>query len=644
MRDPKLIGAVLVALVVLALVASPLRSAPVSLAAETMPPVTPSPTPTPPPGAAYVQLPLSADIELVGNPPDARVRVTVTLPSSGFEIAWGQATRMGTTITAETRIWQVGEVAAAVATPYAHDYGLGNIPAGRYLFVLKAWGRMIGAEIITLSLPPGVTPTPSPTARPSPTPTGTPGPHPIPSMIIVAGRLVKLQVLASALPIYNLITENGQILALRSELDLEPFVDKEVVVGGYLVSPAGTPPVLQVLKIGLRPPPPTPRPTPTATPKPTLTPIPPVTPTPTVTPRPTPVPRGTAVVVGSAHLALGKSVRIPVTVKNITAPGGLAVYDFTVRYNPAVIRVDDVVGGMPPFDTPAAKNIVDGRVFFNGLQTGVPGPKGDIIVAYLVVTAVATTLSTTPLDITINTLADPNGVAIPAAAVRGWVSVLPTNTEAVVRLSPAVGPDRIAVINLLIDRVRNTTTNGDATLPGGAINFTGQATFNPDRINIVGIRGTGAINNPISDVRNDLGTVTVGGSRSGTSVPGPVIMTQLVPRITGSVNDSHIIGLLLDPIEDGSSSNLPIDTPPGLLLKRGDANNDGRVDMIDALWIAQFSVGVRTAGDTPGDLHPVNAASVKPDGDSGDRVDMTDALFIAQYKVGLRDENFELVR
>ncbi|MBI4332933.1 MAG: hypothetical protein HY673_16825 [Chloroflexi bacterium] len=650
MKCPKLIGGVLPALFVLTLLATPLGFEPTSYAKDSGVPVTPSPTPTQ--GTRYGDLPLGADIEMIGNHPDVKVRVTVMLPSAGFEIVWGQTTRTGNTVTAELGIWQMSDAAATVITSYVNDYSLGNLRAGRYMFVLKAWGRIIGAEIINIASPVVTTPTPSPTGKPSPTPTGTPGVTPVPQVISASGKLVKLPAAAGAAfkhSTHGLLKDGMLVLALASDrVDLSQYVDKEVSLEGNLVHSGlgGGPPLVNVLKIDVKLPLPTPRPTVTPTPKPTLTPAPPATPTPTptVTPRPAPVTRGTSVVVGSAHLPLGKSVRIPVTVKNITARNGLSAFDLSVRFKPEVVRVDDVVGGTAPFDAPAAKNIVNGQVLFTGFQTGIPGPKGDIIVAYLLVTAVATTLSTTPLDITVSALADASGDPIPATPVRGWVSVLPTNAEAVVRLVPAVGPDRIAVINLQVDRVRNTLTNGEIVLPDGIRSFNGQATFNPDRINILGIRGTGVFNNPVSDVRNDAGTVTVGGSRSGASGPGPVVMAQLVPRIAGSTGDDDNISLLLDPIDDGSDSSLPSETTPGLRLKRGDANNDGKVDIVDALWIAQFSVGVRGTGDQQGEVHSVNGASVKPDGASGDRLDMTDALFIAQYKVGLRNGNFEMVR
>jgi hypothetical protein len=63
------------------------------------------------------------------------------------------------------------------------------------------------------------------------------------------------------------------------------------------------------------------------------------------------------------------------------------------------------------------------------------------------------------------------------------------------------------------------------------------------------------------------------------------------------------------------------------LTLKGDVNGDGKVDITDALFIAQYTVGLRTL--TPTQLA---AGDVNCDG----KVDITDALFIAQYTVGLR--------
>jgi len=65
------------------------------------------------------------------------------------------------------------------------------------------------------------------------------------------------------------------------------------------------------------------------------------------------------------------------------------------------------------------------------------------------------------------------------------------------------------------------------------------------------------------------------------------------------------------------------------------------VDIIDAMFLAQYIVGLRNLGDS--DFNIVNGASVNQDGAESDKIDIIDAMYIAQYEVGIRDEYFELV-
>jgi hypothetical protein len=74
---------------------------------------------------------------------------------------------------------------------------------------------------------------------------------------------------------------------------------------------------------------------------------------------------------------------------------------------------------------------------------------------------------------------------------------------------------------------------------------------------------------------------------------------------------------------DTTPSPTPEATPePGTL---GDANDDGNIDIVDALLVAQFYVG----------LNPANFDQSKADTNCDGSVDIVDALLIAQYYVGL---------
>jgi len=132
----------------------------------------------------------------------------------------------------------------------------------------------------------------------------------------------------------------------------------------------------------------------------------------------------TTVAVGNIVLGSGAGGQVAITVKNITATYGLGACWFTIIYNPAVIRLDDVLAGDAPFGTPTY-NPTGGSVTLIAAQgTQVPGPKGDIVVARLKVTALA--LGSTALTLTIKPggLIDTHGNNIPAGVVNGQVSVV----------------------------------------------------------------------------------------------------------------------------------------------------------------------------------------------------------------------------
>ena len=85
-----------------------------------------------------------------------------------------------------------------------------------------------------------------------------------------------------------------------------------------------------------------------------------------------------------------------------------------------------------------------------------------------------------------------------------------------------------------------------------------------------------------------------------------------------------------DPIgtSKGIDTNIKIIKHTGILRvsgETGDVNNDGGVDIVDALVVAQYYVG----------LNPSNFDLSSADTDCDGNVDIVDALVIAQYYVGL---------
>ena len=64
---------------------------------------------------------------------------------------------------------------------------------------------------------------------------------------------------------------------------------------------------------------------------------------------------------------------------------------------------------------------------------------------------------------------------------------------------------------------------------------------------------------------------------------------------------------------------------PTASILLGDVNTNGAVDIVDALLVAQYYVG----------LNPANFNSAAADVNRSETIDIIDALLIAQYYVGI---------
>jgi len=90
--------------------------------------------------------------------------------------------------------------------------------------------------------------------------------------------------------------------------------------------------------------------------------------------------------------------------------------------------------------------------------------------------------------------------------------------------------------------------------------------------------------------------------------------------------DQKIAENWYDALTQVLSGNTPTD-PTGQL---GDVNSDGSIDIIDALLIAQYYVG----------LNPANFNAAYADVTRDNTIDIIDALRIAQCYVGIASCNF----
>ena len=182
--------------------------------------------------------------------------------------------------------------------------------------------------------------------------------------------------------------------------------------------------------------------------------------------------------------------------------------------------------------------------------------------------------------------------------------------------------------------VQDPHTDEVLTVPVGAYNA--EFYYDGSIVNVLEVRLTPPFDTGAVNIDNPGGVTRF----NGLSVEGalaPVDLAFLALRLQGSVHDQSQGTLVFAEVIDVEAETLT-PTPAEIShdFRRGDARADGTVNIADALYIAQYLAVLRDLGEGLDKVHPVNAASVKWDGDI-DVVDIADVLYICQYLVDLRD-------
>ncbi len=124
----------------------------------------------------------------------------------------------------------------------------------------------------------------------------------------------------------------------------------------------------------------------------------------------------------------GEPFEVTLKIEGIPEPG-MAAYDFWITFTPGVIQFATSVGDHewpdPNYGTPFVFTVdnVAGRISFNDIYTAIPAPSGDITLAVLHGTAIATESVSTDLHFDKSDIKDPDGADIPATVTDGEVRV-----------------------------------------------------------------------------------------------------------------------------------------------------------------------------------------------------------------------------
>lgn len=196
----------------------------------------------------------------------------------------------------------------------------------------------------------------------------------------------------------------------------------------------------------------------------------------------------------------------------------------------------------------------------------------------------------------------------------------------------------VILVDVKLDGLENPVTHDPVAMTDGLGAFQATAGGSPTGyFEIKGGRGAGNVFDGGLNVNTTTGEF--GSFQIGSTPQPPMTLCRLAVILNGATTSQGTLSVDFSVISDTTGANIPQSGTASLNFRRGDAKADGAVNMTDAMFAAQFAVGLRGL-DT---CNALNAASAKHDSTSGDKVDMTDAMFIAQRAVGLRDANFNLI-
>lgn len=193
-----------------------------------------------------------------------------------------------------------------------------------------------------------------------------------------------------------------------------------------------------------------------------------------------------------------------------------------------------------------------------------------------------------------------------------------TDTAIIAIADAAASPSDTTTTQITIDDMTNF---GAATVT---------LSYDPTVVQIGNVTA-GDVGTPTPSIDNTAGTATITAYVSTAIGPdSPITFANVELLAVGNDGESSPLTLEVTTLADVDGTPVPATTESGVFTisgLRGDANDDGMINVVDAMFVAQYVVGNRDASD----LNMANA-----DANLGGTVDVVDAMFIAQYVVGSR--------
>lgn len=317
-------------------------------------------------------------------------------------------------------------------------------------------------------------------------------------------------------------------------------------------------------------------------------------------------------------------------------PYGLGSYTIRVNFDPDSLVITDITRGDTPFDAPIF-GIYQGYVDITQFST-TPTVSGNLKLCDL--NFIGDKAGDSTLVLTVVSLFDSYGNSIGYRSENGTITQFSLDVE--VATHQVKDTDGVVVVSAEVISVKEHGTQ-EIILEALIGNYTMGIEFNPSQVEIAGVRGGSApfdtIDTADTAIDNVAGTASVSDTAGEFGIVAPVVMTKIAPILKGSVLSSSTLTIAFVEIRGLDGTKLtPLGQPMVLNFHRGDIDGNGSINIRDAMFGAQYVVGIRPVKD----ILLLNMASIKQDV-GGVKADITDCMFLAQYIVGIRDNNMALV-
>lgn len=211
-------------------------------------------------------------------------------------------------------------------------------------------------------------------------------------------------------------------------------------------------------------------------------------------------------------------------------------------------------------------------------------------------------------------------------SLSATVTVVPLAEDAVTALTPQLDSDGAAGCMVGIVKVQDAEGRPVAAK---IKSYKATLTYDGGLINVLEVRH-GSVFPGAHTIDNLHGSAEFNGTASeGVATPCDVAFLTL--RLTGALGQPATVRLTFSNIYDPSGNLIYQLTPvPERQFIRGDATGDGEVNIRDVIYIVQYLAGLRDVGEGLGKVNPVNAASVRHDGEY-DVISFSDAWYLLRY-------------